>query len=415
MIAGRGWQMGGLLVGLLVLNAMGGEEVVGQYVLALAITTPFVLFANMQLNVAICGDEGQRRPLRQFVWHRVLLQLAAWLASSIVAVAVFDDRASRLAVVSMGLAKAVESGGDLLCGWFQGRGRMDLVARSLAARGAAGCLGLTLGFVATESLVAAHSLMAMGWASSLLLHDLPALRTVGARPPQTNGSLGHSPGIGRLALAVLPLGVSSALASLELNAPRYLIAALFSDTELGRYSLIATLVLGGQLVVTAVSQTALPRMSDLNRRRDAIGLRRLVKHVYLISLGTGLLLVASAIAVGPWLVEVMGWESIAGTYLLMVLLAAAATTQFGVAVLLNSLRAMQDYRGSVFVHLFGLATTAAAIPVMAIVIGLPGVAAGVALSSGASTMLLAWMLRSRFASLSQPSADAPTKLTRTAA
>ena len=160
------------------------------------------------------------------------------------------------------LAKSSESVGDVIYGLVQKHERMDLIARSMVARG---CLSF-VAFAAVESLPAFHSAMiawVCAWCLVLGTYDLSlANRFATSRVHETNRraiaprcSLSIS---FRLAKLALPLGLTMMLISLNSNVPRYFIRNHAGSRVLGFFAAIASLMIAGNLVINAAGQTVLP-------------------------------------------------------------------------------------------------------------------------------------------------------------
>ena len=65
----------------------------------------------------------------------------------------------------------------------------------------------------------------------------------------------------RLITTGLPLGLSSAIGSVQANVPRYVIASFLGPAMLARFAAISYITLAGHLVVNATSQAALPMLA----------------------------------------------------------------------------------------------------------------------------------------------------------
>jgi len=113
---------------------------------------------------------------------------------------------------------------------------------------------------------------------ALLAWDVPRT-TARASAPVPGTTLGDtSTAAGRLIAKSLPLGLSSAVGSMQTNLPRYVLASYLGPAALGVFAALSYLPTLGNLVVNAVAQAALPllardlRMSPARYRKRLFGL-----------------------------------------------------------------------------------------------------------------------------------------------
>lgn len=88
---------------------------------------------------------------------------------------------------------------------------------------------------------------------------------------------------GKLALLSLPLGIVTMLNSLNTNIPRYFLEKSFGERELGIFAAMAYLMVFGTTVISALGQSASPRLAKHFAANDLSGFRILL--LKLISLG----------------------------------------------------------------------------------------------------------------------------------
>jgi O-antigen/teichoic acid export membrane protein len=154
------------------------------------------------------------------------------------------------------------------------------------------------------------------------LHDggVPVALATGARRRATMRSAW------RLITTGLPLGLSSAIGSVQTNVPRYVIASYLGPAMLARFAAISYITLVGHLVVNATSQAALPilaRDAQTPGSRYQRHLGRLVAGTLVIG---GLLLIAAYVFGRPVLTFVYGKEYTDYAGVLMWLVAATVAT-----------------------------------------------------------------------------------------
>lgn len=263
--AGCQW---GMLVGI---AKLGRPEKAGEFALALAISAPVFMFANLQLRSVQATDA---RRLYRFGDYRALRYVTSAAALCLIgAMAAFSHYARETAwvVLLMALAKTFESISDVFYGVMQQNERMEMMSKSMIVKGLLSCALLNAVLAVTGDLVLACGALAASWLGVLLVCDIPWARAA------ARGSVGDwkdeaairwsMPTLRRLAVLSAPLGLSMMLFSLTLNMPRYFIAQKWGERELGIFAAMAYIIVAGTTVINALGQAATPRLAALFARR----------------------------------------------------------------------------------------------------------------------------------------------------
>jgi O-antigen/teichoic acid export membrane protein len=189
-----------------------------------------------------------------------LLALAGALAVA-GAVAVSARYSAAVAAVIVGVAgcKAVEGVSDLLYAPMQRGERMEFMGRSFVYRGVLSVAAVAAAMYLTGSLVAAVAALLAAWALVLAAYDLPSARRVVAAPGLLRPAW-NAGAIRAIAWMSLPLGGVALLGSLQSNTGRYLLE-LFSDrASLGYFTAVAATVASLDIIIVAMTRTALSRL-----------------------------------------------------------------------------------------------------------------------------------------------------------
>lgn len=297
------WTFAGNLVyaasqwGILVVIArLGTPEMVGQFALALAVTAPVVMFANLQLRAVQATDARRAYDFSDYLGLRLLTTAAALALIALIALLSGYRAETALVILFVGLAKGCEALSDVIFGLLQQRERMDRIAKSLMIEGPATLVVMAAVLALTHSVAAAAAAMALVWLLQLVLYDArSAARLLRARPrPRW-----HGPTLRRLAWLALPLGVTMLLISLNANIPRYVMERAWGEAELGIFAALAYLIVAGNTVVGALGQAASPRLAA----HYAGGRARAFRGLLLKLVGMGALLGAAGVTVALLLGE----------------------------------------------------------------------------------------------------------------
>ncbi len=332
-----GWALlgrvayGACQLGLLVaITRLGGRADIGDFSLALAVTAPPMVFANLQLRALYATDVDARFSWRSYAIVRVVATAFALVAC--VALAAAHHGQARWAIAWLAVAKAAETLSDLQHGVFQRRGRMECFGQSMTLRGVGSIAAVAITLAVGAGLSWAMAAMALTWIAALALYDWPRARAL--RVPGTRGDATV-----RLLLQGLPLGTVFLLDSLHQNLPRYFVEATLGTASLGLFAPMAYMVTIGSAFAFAIAAPQAPRLAELARRGQARELLARTRRMSLRTGALGLVGVALAWSLGaPVLGVVFGpaWAAEADT---LVLVAIAGTLHFAMVPVMLALTA----------------------------------------------------------------------------
>ena len=281
--AGCQWAM------LVAIAKLGSPEMLGTFVLGLALTAPVVILANLQLRGVQATDAKREYQFGTYWTLRLVTSSMAMMAIVVVTVASGCRGEQAAVVLVIGAAKVVESISDVVYGLLQQQERMDRIAISLMVKGPLSLLALGLCVSLTHSILWGALGLVMAWALSLACCDIPfgmsALRATMPPGKQTRSWLTllrpqmDAGTLVRLARLALPLGVVMVLGSLIVNVPRYFVEAYQGSYELGMFAALASVNVAGTTVVSALGLSAQPRLARYYASGSARFLRLVIKLV----------------------------------------------------------------------------------------------------------------------------------------
>ncbi len=251
--AGCQWGM------ISVLAKLGSTTAVGQFALALAITAPIFMLTNLALRSVEATDARSEFGFGHYFTLRITSTSLAFLAILTIVTLLRYDRKVSAVIVLIGLAKAVESFSDVIAGLLQKHERLDQVAISMMLKGgfSIGAFGAT--FYYLRSVAAACVALIVAWLSVFLLYDLRLARNL-IRPNSCSIKFGIQT-LSQLAKLSLPLGIVAALSSFNFNIPRYVLQHYRGASELGIFSALGYVTVAMTLLVNALAQSAIVRLS----------------------------------------------------------------------------------------------------------------------------------------------------------
>ncbi len=287
---------------LVVLAKLGSPETVGQLALALAITAPVFMLANLNLRALQSTDAWRDFDFGDYLTLRlVTTPCALAIIGGITLIGGTTIRGS-IVILFFALAKAVESLSDATYGLFQQRERMDLVSTSLIIRGTLGLFALGAAFVATDSLAAGVAALGGVWTLTFLLFDVPSARRL-AGPARWTIWSRHR--LASLFILAAPLGIVMMLISLTSNLPRYFLLHYHGVRAVGIYSALVYVMISGAMVVTALGSSASPRLARSYLARDRATYSTLLGQLTLSGLVLGGAAVTVAATMGHALLQLL--------------------------------------------------------------------------------------------------------------
>lgn len=356
---------------LTALAKLGDATVVGQYTLGLAIATPVIMFAMLQLRAVQATDAREEHDFDAYFGLRLVTVLIALAVIGGIAVYGGYENRTSWVIFWIGVAKAVDAIADIFRGLFQRHERMDYSGISFMIKGPVALGALALVFIRTGDIVQATMSMALAWSASVVLYDMRQGQRLLRRRSQTDGRMHHlrprfdPPEMLKLTWIAFPLGVVMFLIALQVSIPRVLLERYWDEAALGYFGAIAYPLVAGTMIVTALGQAVAPRLANyyIDNLR---GFQRLQRKLQGIGLVLGIGLVAGVALFGhPALVLL--YKADYGNYHREFLVAAiAAAIQFNVSFFGYGLTAARVFRS-----LAGITAVACAVTIAAAFILVP--------------------------------------------
>ena len=245
---------------VLLVNALSPAEV-GSYAYALAVTAPIFVLASVRLRHVLATAVASPGDFRDYLVTRLLTTGCALFAAAAIGAWSTSSRETLMVIVLIAVARSCDALSDICHGLFQRELDMRTAAVGLMLNGMISVLLVGAALILWPSLPLAAVGYAAGSCIALASWDLPrAARRLDARH---EGSAEHQTwtGVRSLLVRALPLGLSSAVSSMQTNLPRYALASLLGPAPLAIFAAISHIPLLGHLGVNAASQAALPMLA----------------------------------------------------------------------------------------------------------------------------------------------------------
>ena len=278
-----------------LLTKLGSPEALGRYALATAVATPLIIFANLQLRPILATDCEDQYAFSEYLALRLICLPAALLVVALISICLYSG-AQLAAILLFACLRVLDGLSDIVHGYVQRYERLDIMATSLALKGIGSLALFTALFLLTGDLLPALAGQAAAGGLVFLVWDLPRIKgvmktatgTVSLKPHWNMGRLRT------LAWTSLPLGLAMLFIQLRNTIPRMILENERGEAELGLFAAMAYLIIIGNTVVMALSQSSLARLARAYAVDDAQSFLGVVKKLISVGavLGAGGLLVA---------------------------------------------------------------------------------------------------------------------------
>ena len=335
---------------LIVLTKLGSPEQVGVFASALAVTAPVVLLGNLQLRQILVTDRSRDFSFQDYAGLRLVTSLGSVLfLLGFYGISRSGLNTEGLVVVTIALAKGVESYNDIYQGFLHKHERMKTLATAQAIKGLASLALVSAVFYVFRNVFLAGAALLLAWVIASLAYDIPhclALwRSLRSESVDGRGMSLFRPRISgrllRLVKLAAPLGVAIMFASLATNIPRYSIRHYMGLGSLGIFAAVANLQVSAATIVNSLAQVITPRLATHYDQKQYRSFFRALAQAVLGLLGLGLTAVLVSLAAGRQILTLIYNAEYAAYFPLLTLTMVAATVWFVAAILGCALTAMR--------------------------------------------------------------------------
>lgn len=311
------------LIFVLLVRALPLADV-GQFAYWIAVTGPVFVLANLRLRNLLATRVSSPHGFGDYLAARFLTVTVAVAVSLSIGAAISGSVESLILVALLTGAKACDGVGDICHGLFQRELDMRSAAISLITNGILSVMLVAVSVALWPTVRVAAGAYAAGSALTLMGWDVRRMRRY-ALPGDCRVWV---PGTLRAASTLMrraaPLGLSSGLGSLQINIPRYAVAAWLGPAAVAAFTALAYLATFGNLIANATAQAALPVLARDLRTSPALYRKRLQTLVQAgVALGATMV-VATGLFAQPALALIYGAQVAVHHDVLIWLMTAAA-------------------------------------------------------------------------------------------
>ncbi len=269
-----GWLFGanvtrnlGLFVVLVLLARFTNPAALGTYSLALAITAPIFIFAQLGLKSVYLTHRNDFRFSRYLIVQGVALVLALLLSTAVTSI---TNPKLNVIVLLVGIVRIGDAISELYAGPLQAVGSASWVFWGALASAVVGSLLATWCLVATRSLELALISLAFGTLlASATTMWLPAQLAVTRKEELFAPGAAAADPILSIVRAGVPSGAGSSLIALVASVPSYFLAATWGADAVAQYAILFYVIMVADIFVGTLTQGWITRARAINDRRDS--------------------------------------------------------------------------------------------------------------------------------------------------
>jgi len=314
------WMLGGNIfyaacqwAMLVIIAKLGDPEMVGRFVLGLALSAPVIMFSNLNLRLVLATDSRKTYSFHSYLALRLISAPLAALVIAGIALFMGYPLETTLVVIVVGAAKAFEATSDIYYGLMQFHERLDRIAKSMILKGFLSLGLLGIGVYMSGSILWGAIGLACAMALTLFAYDLRSARHVVLLSGQESEAAAESALtphwdahlLWQLALFTLPLGVMVLLQSLNTNIPRFFIERYLGEHSLGIFAALAYVMVAGTTMVRALGHSLSPVMARYYNDGRRKSFYRSIAFLLAAGIGIGLAGMGIAALAGRWILRIM--------------------------------------------------------------------------------------------------------------
>ena len=247
----------GLIVILVLLARLTSADVVGRYALALAMTTPFFIFAQLGLKGVYLTMQADYR-FRSYVLVQVVTLFLAFVAS-LVAALIFTPGVT-LTVALVAAIKAADAMSDIFSGPMQKYRNAYRVFVAYFIGALAGSAVTATALALTGLLDAALAgLLVISVFTAIVLMGFPARRLTMRHEDTAHARLHPQEDRRAILRAGLPMGVAGAILALVSSMPQFFLARSYGEAVVGVFAVLLYVLAVVEIFTGSLTLTWIPR------------------------------------------------------------------------------------------------------------------------------------------------------------
>lgn len=259
------WAMFVLLTKLL------SSDDVGSFSLALAVATPITILGQLQLRVTLITDARNEFPFGAYYAMRLATVVLSGGVVTLVGFGLYGVGFTGSLIALVGLSQSITSLRDIWMALSQRQEQMNVTATGNMLDGVLSLVLFGAGLLLIGTIHWAVFGMIIARTLTLVVYDMPRARST-LDEGMSSALVWNREMLEKLFWVTLPLGLTTAMVSLNSNIPQYFNEHWLGRKEVGYFAAIVYFVFAARLVIVALSRAASPRLAHLyHENRAAFG------------------------------------------------------------------------------------------------------------------------------------------------
>ncbi|MBU1259544.1 MAG: oligosaccharide flippase family protein [Planctomycetes bacterium] len=247
---------------LIVLAKLGSAQIQGRFLLCLGIVTPVAVFTSLGLRALLITDSFNLYKFYNYLYLRIISCAVSVIVCLLIGfyLMLYESSYDKSFLYAFGFIagfKAFDFVSDICYAAFQKKENMKYIGISKGVKAIGALIVTVILLWFTHSL----TITMFGWlvlyGSMTLLYDLPKTK----KYYPLYGHLNFK-NIAALAKQSVPLVISTVFITLNVNLPRYIIAAYYGEDYVGYFGSMSYVSVAMAMIFVAIGNALLPRMTD---------------------------------------------------------------------------------------------------------------------------------------------------------
>ncbi|QPW17801.1 MULTISPECIES: oligosaccharide flippase family protein [Staphylococcus] len=284
---------------IVFLNKYGGVSIVGQYTLALSIVAPITVFLNMGLNLHYNTSKKEVN-ISDYLYIRYSTGILMVVISIITGILLDQGNYLILIIFMISILKFIESLFEINYAFLQKKEMHNLISYSKIIRSIIIIVWIVIiSFLIDLNLI----IMLTGFIifSFIILYSFD-FKNVNKIKENRSVSLVN---IKQIIFSSIPLAISTFIDTLNVNFQRIVIERFISIEEVGIYASLTTIMVSGQLVLSAFLTYFLPKLNNSIKLNDLKGYVKYLLFMVMTAVFLGIFLVISVILFSDNIVSIL--------------------------------------------------------------------------------------------------------------
>jgi len=343
---------------LIIIAKQFSGQFLGEFILALSITTPVFLFFSFKLRTVIIIDTSDNFSLEKYVNARFLANLCALLISLLIGYYFFPSIPFSLFLL-LGLYKWADSWSELSYSYFH---KFDLFSFASFSQATRSTCSILILLIASSLYPSATLTIALWVLITFIFAFFDLNKMVKHNMNNKNKMLSLVKVISSKVLYInalilykkhLTLSVSLVIGALFVYIPNFFIEHYQSVTAAGQFASISYFLIAGGIVITSISQAALPRLTNILSSHSYQKFIRLTFILCIIGAGIGLAGLIVTIAGGKFILAFVYNNEISTQHTEMVWVMAAAAIRYIYIFIGTAMNALKQFHAQTKIYISG--------------------------------------------------------------